>query len=865
MSEFKLHHLVVELIGLLGSSSPPEKHVEKLQKEGVPTSTNALTVVASQCSIRNLAKNSPVPELFLQKYEELKAKKVDLLGLFIQVLELISDDKELKSYLTKQASALTSSSTKNAAITTEDLPQICKNVIKAAVEGEKKLNKQVCAITKKTEPSVIKHNWVHERPRITWDFYNEPNVTPCQKVVPLVSQESTLLWDILYCLKGIDGTYIVSEPLTGSYAVKTFSISPDVGISYKQMTQQILPLASHYSMTARFVEEKVSPEDGQVNHALRGAIKSLLKDYFLFVVQLEMEHLRGKLNMQKLWFYIQPTMIAMSILFQITSTICKVSCNFNSLGTVNCICKRIFYFQANAKGGKVLSLLHEQANNISGEAKFKELCLFLIQTASIPYMQILEKWVYKGVICDPYEEFFVEDNELIQREELPIDYSADYWEKRYTMRPERIPTFLNEQAQTILRTGKYFNVIRQCGKTVKWGKQEPLIYQHQGQKYIAVIDRAYSEAAKTLLEVLIQENDLMGRLRSVKSYFLLAQGDFVVQFMNLCETELNKNMYDIVIHRIASLLEVALRMSTADSDPYKDDLKPELLPYDLQFQMFRILSIQTREEKEYCFQTDKTLTGLEAFVFNYDVKWPVSLILNRKAIACYQMLFRHLFYCKYIERRLCRVWVSNKIAKTFSHNVAMSYRQAFSLRQRMLDCIQHLAYYMMVEVIEPNWLTFINKMSKVSNVDDVLSVHQDLQDSYLKECMLTDPDLLGCITGICLACIDFCNFMERMSPYYIDAELTSMISAYQEDVYDSEEDGDTCKENVASFEETIISLDEKFTQVLIRLLDRICDLGCDNNNEKLLNVFCRLDFNLFYTDILIRRGKEKTTQEDVSG
>ena len=146
-------------------------------------------------------------------------------------------------------------------------------------------------------------------------------------------------------------------------------------------------------------------------------------------------------------------------------------------------------------------------------------------------------------------------------------------------------------------------------------------------------------------------------------------------------------MYDIVIHRLASLLEVALRMSTADSDPYKDDLKPELLPYDLQFQMFRILSIQTREEKgiffkflffnflilfvmkifvsEYCSQTDKTLTGLEAFVFNYDVKWPVSLILNRKAIACYQMLFRHLFYCKYIERRLCRLLYNFLIGQNF--------------------------------------------------------------------------------------------------------------------------------------------------------------------------------------------------------
>lgn len=57
--------------------------------------------------------------------------------------------------------------------------------------------------------------------------------------------------------------------------------------------------------------------------------------------------------------------------------------------------------------------------------------------------------------------------------------------------------------------------------------------------------------------------------------------------------------------------------------------------------------------------------------------------------------------------------MSNKIAKTFTHEVAMAYRQAFSLRQRMLDCIQHLEYYMMVEVVEPNWLKFISKMSKV--------------------------------------------------------------------------------------------------------------------------------------------------------
>lgn len=48
------------------------------------------------------------------------------------------------------------------------------------------------------------------------------------------------------------------------------------------------------------------------------------------------------------------------------------------------------------------------------------------------------------------------------------------------------------------------------------------------------------------------------------------------------------------------------------------------------------------------------LTGLECFSFRYDVKWPISLVLNHYAIIQYQMLFRQLFYCKHVERQLCK-------------------------------------------------------------------------------------------------------------------------------------------------------------------------------------------------------------------
>lgn len=116
----------------------------------------------------------------------------------------------------------------------------------------------------------------------------------------------------------------------------------------------------------------------------------------------------------------------------------------------------------------------------------------------------------------------------------------------------------------------------------------------------------------------------------------------------------------------------------------------------------------------------RNLTLIESLSFSYEVRWPLSLILNRKSLACYQMIFRHLFYCKHVERMICQVWRSNKVAKKFPFPSANQYRPAFALRQRMLHCVQNLEYHMMVEVIEPHWCTFLHRISKVSDVGQKL-------------------------------------------------------------------------------------------------------------------------------------------------
>ncbi|KRT81633.1 hypothetical protein AMK59_5448 [Oryctes borbonicus] len=658
---------------------------------------------------------------------------------------------------------------------------------------------------------------------MSWDFSSTSCMTVITQIssIPSSSQESLLIEDLLNILMGLPGCYIEPLELKGPYDTREFTINECVDQSLKELVKQILPLASHYSVVQRFTEEKMRFEFGQVNNALAECMSAIIVEYTLFVTQLETESRSGNLNLHKMWYYIQSNMHSLSI-------VCDIATRVN---------------KSDAVGGKVLSLLHDQISAYTGDYKAQDLCVHLMQAASVPYMKMLGMWIYKGIISDPIDEFLVEDQEVVQKEDMPVDYSADYWDKKYIIRRERIPTFLEPVADIILRAGKYLNVIRQCGRTLNH-KVETIEYKLEERHYIEAIENAYKYASHTLLDLVMKDQDLLGRLKSVKHYFLLDQGNFIVTFLALCEKELSKNMNDVIQARLDSLLDLALRLSCSCSDPYKDDLRTELLPYDLQFQMFKILSIQTMAEPDYWSNGEcANLSVIQTFTFSYEVRWPLSLILNRKSLACYQMIFRHLFYCKYVERMICQVWRSNKVTKKFPFHAAKQYRNAFALRQRMLHCVQNLEYHMMVEVIEPHWCTFVQKMSKVNNVDEILSCHFDFLDACLKDCMLTIPDLLSIVTKILAICVSFCKFMQG-------------DTGFQGDTYEYE------GSQIQSFEDSISKLDIEFTSALMQLLDQINDMNRGTSDyERLFNLLYRLDFNSFYSGKFERMGLDKLKTE----
>ncbi len=58
----------------------------------------------------------------------------------------------------------------------------------------------------------------------------------------------------------------------------------------------------------------------------------------------------------------------------------------------------------------------------------------------------------------------------------------------------------------------------------------------------------------------------------------------------------------------------------------------------------------------------------------------------------------------------------------------------------MLLFISNLANYIMVEVIEANWKTFMDEVRKAKGLDDVLRMHQKMVDAILEKVLLTSKN-----------------------------------------------------------------------------------------------------------------------------
>ncbi|CBN79178.1 Similar to tubulin, gamma complex associated protein 2 [Ectocarpus siliculosus] len=374
------------------------------------------------------------------------------------------------------------------------------------------------------------------------------------EALPEAMQEQLLLDDLLYAMMGFAGSYIVVKGVGGSgsggqgeaaappASLYDLEFAVNVGDSIDQslayLAERVLPLCNNYVRVNRFASERAQYEFGKVAHALAAGVQRLLREYLVLVAQLESQLLQGKLSLQRLWFYVQPSMRTMESLEALTVEL------------------------RDSKGGEMLRRLRALGGTGGGgDEASRQLYTFLLHQASVPYLEMLEIWIYHGNLNDQYGEFMIEQAEDVHKQDVGQDFNTRYWSGRYLLRPEHVIANLAGRQDKILTTGKYLNVVRECGRRVDCPLAGPIPADPGAAGeglYLKVIDGAYGFASRCLMHLVVREGQLLPRLESIKHYFLLDRGDFFEHLLDCAETELDKVIPQISVPRLESLLHLSV-------------------------------------------------------------------------------------------------------------------------------------------------------------------------------------------------------------------------------------------------------------------------------------------------------------------
>jgi gamma-tubulin complex component 2 len=634
-------------------------------------------------------------------------------------------------------------------------------------------------------PSWIMSKGMGERIFLTGSYLSKPfrnqsstesSDISVDRNLSLKSKENILVDEVIGSFLGLEGLYIRSKE-NGFRLFDTAGISFD--LSLRNLVDQILPLSSSYVCVRNFISlHNPGYEYGRVMQAFCEGLDTFLQQFVAFVAQLEQKIRKPSstnvpFTMKSIHFEITPLLHSMSILEHTTKAVC------------------------NKRGGSLINALQSLEKRVyMGDTVAKDLLGTLLDQASVPYAEMLSTWLQSGRLFDPYEEFMVKRSSCCKN---PAELDGDTWAALFTINEEHVIKDItqNEKSKnTILVTGKYWNAVQICDSDAKSSQEtrsrplelKKIQFQSDMSAISAYIDSMFQSASENLMHILRDKFRLKESLHIMKRYFLLDRGDFLVNFLEAAEEELAKPFEQVSIGRVQHFLGTSIHITEGqrDVEVHPNDyshrknttgLNPSRLRCRLSKQsLVSCLDVlcgatEDQEPKTPSRQTNDTpVTGFDLFEIDFPrVPFPISLMISRTSMVEYKLLFRHLFFTKYVERRLVGVWSDHQVLKKLD-SVRGLLGPTFMLRHRMQHFVQNLINYMTFEVVESNWLEMLSTIDasedtfssqKEQTVDDLLNIHDRFLQKTIDACLLRNPTLIKSLVKLLNTCLLFSDQMKK--------------------------------------------------------------------------------------------------------
>ncbi|XP_049807024.1 gamma-tubulin complex component 3-like [Schistocerca nitens] len=505
--------------------------------------------------------------------------------------------------------------------------------------------------------------------------------------------ETILLQELIYCFQGIGGRVLIADPVSQGFKIDS---KVRLKISVKQRVLHLAEVGWLYNKLRQFCDA-IRPA-GRINESLVVGIRDELTEYYRLIAVLRsklQKHLDAAVDASPTERQLQPfTLSQMAICMR--STMWRLQLLLSLVEA----CRGRY-------GGALASSVHSFLQH--GDPNIRHCVRVLLASVCHPLFIMLSKWILDGELEDPHNEFFIAANPGVKGNRL--------WHDKYYVQESLVPSFISlEQACKILATGKSINFLREVcqdhgpikgraalRRTLESTSVEALFVEDQDGELQVMLEQAYRETSRRVLDVLNNRYKFMDHLQALRRYLLLGQGDFIGHLMELLQPELAKPASQLSPHNLSAILESAVRSTSAQ---YEDE--------DILSRLeVRLLEISGGD------------TGWDVFTLDYNVEGPIGTVLAMN-MSTYLMLFNALWRAKRMEFVLSLAFKRQlTAAKQMKCLPGMKplLQRLHLLISEMVHFVHQVQYYTLFEVLECSWEAFNKEVQQAEGLDDVIRAH----------------------------------------------------------------------------------------------------------------------------------------------
>ena len=364
-----------------------------------------------------------------------------------------------------------------------------------------------------------------------------------------------------------------------------------------------------------------------------------------------------------------------------------------------------------------------------------------IQVATKAFLGFIKEWVVFGKLDDPYEEFFICENE----EDVP---NSDWWDKKFEVRSEKIPLFIQKDSTVsdIVASGRAWNFIREYKrKAMENGgakARQMLTCETEGKDMhfsMSYLPKCLSESMKKAMNIIKNVIWINGHIKAITDLILMQRGDFSISLFDTFQN----------IGAPISLLESAIS-SVIEKQIYTNKLTNEVLTDLLDVKL----------------TASRTLDpSPEAMTLVYNAPNDLTYVMDDSLVQCYVDVGKLIWKLRCAERRLLLQWKMSKNASLFFDTSSTSSQPQHALRFEMVTTMRAIYEFFTMDVISCNQRELMHKINNTDNVDDLLKLIRTQSLSLKRKCFLTQDstDLQAKIEVILENVDEMCTIQEDLN------------------------------------------------------------------------------------------------------